>query len=283
MALCALLWSTAGIFIKMIPWNPLVIAGGRSLIAAGVVLIYLMARGIRPVVNPRSLTSGALLSLTAITFVTANKLTTSANAIVLQFTAPVYIMAFSAAVYHQRFRRIDYLAVAATMGGIVMCFLDKMSAGGAAGNLIAVMTGVTYAGMYIANGHADVPTRMSGILWGHLMTAAVGLAAAVFAPPALSGKAVMSLLVLGVFQLGLSYVLFGIAIEHCPPLVACLVSVIEPLLNPVWVLIFDGEAPGPLALIGGLIAIAAITLWSAWDARAQSKASAQANPPAANG
>ena len=269
MALCAALWSTAGLFIKMIPWNPLVIAGGRSLVAAGVVLVYLTARRVKPVVNAHSLVAGAMLCLTALTFVSANKLTTSANAIVLQFAAPVYIMAFSAVMYHQRFRRIDILAVAATMGGIVLCFLDKMSAGGMAGNLIAMVTGVTYAGLYIVNGRADARSRMSGILWGHLLTAAVGLTASAWFPPELSTRAVLVLVLMGVFQLGVSYVMFAIAIEHCPPLVACLVSVIEPLLNPVWVLIFDGEAPGPLALVGGLIAVASITLWSAWDARAQ--------------
>ena len=272
MALCAVLWSTAGLFIKMIPWNPLVIAGGRSLVAAFVVFIYMAARGIRPVINRLSFTTGALLSLTFLLFVSANKMTTSANAIVLQFTAPVYIMAFSAVAYHQRFRRADYLAVAATLGGIVLCFLDKMSEGNGTGNLLALLSGVTYAGMLIASARADKQSRMSGILLGHLLTSAVGIAAAFWFQPVVSFQAITFLILLGVFQLGLSYVLLGIAIEHCPPLVACLVSVIEPLLNPIWVLIFDGEAPGPLALVGGLIAIASITLWNVWDARAQSKA-----------
>ncbi len=155
LALCAVLWSTAGLFIKMIPWNPLVIAGGRSLIAAFVVLLYRAARGIRPVINRFSLTTGALLNLTFLLFVSANKLTISANAIVLQFTAPVYIMAFSAVAYHQRFRRVDYLAVAATLGGIVLCFLDKMAEGGGLGNLLGLLSGVTYAGMLLASARAD--------------------------------------------------------------------------------------------------------------------------------
>ena len=269
MALCASLWSIAGIFIKMIPWNPLVIAGWRSLLAAGVVAAYMAWKKIKPVIRRSSLLSGALLCLTFLAFVTANKLTTSANAIVLQFTAPIFILIISTRLFRQRFRRADYLVVTATVLGIALCFLDRMTPGSAVGNVIAVLAGFFYGGMYVAGGRMDKPARMSGILLGQLFTAAVGLPAMMFFPPAFTGISVLNIAVLGIFQLGIPYLLYGVAAGGCPPLVACLVSVIEPLLNPIWVFLFDGEAPGLLAIIGEAGVVASVTLWCLWDARGQ--------------
>ena len=267
MALCASLWSTAGVLIKLIPWNPLVIAGWRSLIAAGVVLVFMRAVGLRPVVNRGSAVGGALLCLTFLSFVTANKLTTAANAIVLQYTAPIFIMIFSALLFRQKFRRADYLVVAATVCGVLLCFLDHMTPGSVFGNAIAVAAGIFYAGMYIAGGRTDARTRMSGILLGQVFTAAVGLPAMLAFPPDFTAVPVLSVAALGIFQLGVPYVLYGVAAGGCPPLTVCLVSVIEPLLNPVWVYLFDSEAPGPLALLGEAGVVVSVTLWCVWDAR----------------
>lgn len=267
MALCASLWSIAGIFIKLIPWNPLVIAGWRSLFATGAVIVYMAVQRQRPVVSRWSLLSGALLSLTFLAFVTANKLTTSANAIVLQFTAPIFILIISTLLFRQRFRRRDYLVVAATVCGIALCFFDHMTPGSALGNGIAVAAGLFYAGMYVAGGHTDARTRMSGILFGQLFTAAVGLSAMLFFPPVFTPVSLLNVVILGVVQLGIPYVIYGVAAGGCPPLAACLVSVIEPLLNPVWVFLFNGEAPGPLALLGGAGVVASVTLWCLLDAR----------------
>lgn len=273
MALCAFFWSTAGVLFKLIPWNPLVIAGWRSLIAAFAIFIFMRVSGQRLVVSRGSVVSGILLCLTFLSFVTANKLTTAANAIVLQFTAPIFIMILSALLFRQRFRRADYLVVAATVCGVMLCFLDHMTPGSAFGNAIAVAAGVFYAGMYIAGGHTDSRTRMSGILLGQLFTAAVGLPAMLVFPTDFATVPVLSIAVLGIFQLGIPYVLYGIAAGGCPPLTVCLVSVIEPLLNPVWVFLFDGEAPGPLALLGEAGVVVSVTLWCMWDARS-AKASA---------
>lgn len=263
MVMCAALWSIAGIFIKLIPWHPLVIAGFRSLISAGVFAVYMKARKLSFRINRASILSGVSLTLTFFAFVTANKLTTSANAIVLQFVAPVFILLISAVLYHQRFSRADVITVFLTLAGISLFFFDQLSGGYLAGNLIAIFAGFTMAWMYVLTGRADDESRMSGILIGHLITAVVGIPFVFVFETPVSFGAMASILVLGVVQLGIPYVLYGIAVKTCPPLACSLIGAVEPLLNPLWVFLFDGERPGVFALIGGVIVIGTITLWCA--------------------
>ena len=267
MAACAGLWSIAGIFIKVIPWNPFVIAGFRSLLAAVVVFVFMRVTGRRIMLNKSSLLSGVFIAATFFAFVSANKMTTAANAIVLQFTSPVFILIISALVFHQHFHRVDLLAVVVTLFGISLFFFDKLGAGKIAGNCIAILAGLFMAGMYVVTGRTDDDSRMSGILFGHLFTAVIGVPMIfVFSTP-VSSTALMSILALGVVQLGVPYILYGLAVKNCPPLACSLVGAIEPLLNPVWVFLFDGERPGLFALIGGMIVIAAVTGWCLWRDR----------------
>lgn len=266
MLLCATLWSIAGIFIKAVPWNPLVIAGGRSLIAGLIALGYMRFQKIRFHINRDTWISGVLLSLTFLTFVTANKLTTSANAIVLQYSAPVFILLISGLFYHQRFRKIDYGVVGLTLIGITLCFLDQLAIGNMLGNGVAVLSGVCYAGMIVVTSHAKNDARMSGIVLGHLLTTLIGLPAAFLLSTPITMPALRNVVIMGVFQLGIPYVLFGLAVGRCTPLVACLVGIVEPLLNPLWVWLFNGEAPGPWAFLGGSVVILSVTSWCVWDA-----------------
>lgn len=135
MLLCAALWSIAGIFIKLIPWNSVVIAGVRSLIAGLVMFVYMRSRGIRYTADKRSLLGGGALCVTLTFFVAANKLTTAANSIVLQFTAPIFIVVFSALFFKKRFSRADILAVGLTMVGHLALFLRPAHSGAFAGQL----------------------------------------------------------------------------------------------------------------------------------------------------
>lgn len=271
MVMCASLWSIGGIFIKLIPWNGLVIAGWRSLLAGGCVIIYMRFRGDQIRINRASISGGVLLSLTFLAFVSANKLTTAANAIVLQFTAPVFILILSAIFLRQRFARADLITVAATMAGISLFFFDQLKPGNLLGNLIAIFAGLSMAGMYITTGIADEQSRMSGILLGHLITAAVGIPMMLFFDTPITAPAVLSILALGIVQLGIPYVLFGIAMKDCPPLACSLLGAVEPLLNPVWVFIFTRERPGIFALCGGAIVIVTITSWCIWRDRTVKK------------
>ena len=261
MLLCAALWSIAGIFIKLIPWNSIVIAGLRSLIAGLVMFVYMLARGIGFTADRRSLAGGAALCLTLTCFVAANKLTTAANSIVLQFTAPMFIVVFSALFLKKRFSRADVLAVVLTMAGISLFFFDQLTPGHLAGNCVAIFAGMAFACYYMSLEGASESQRMSAILIAHGLTFLVGLPFTFVYPPELSAAPVACILVLGVVQLGIPYVLLGRASGACPPLACSLLGAVEPLLNPVWVFIFDGEAPGLWALIGGVVVVATITVW----------------------
>ena len=126
MLTCAALWSIAGIFIKLIPWNAFAISSLRSLIAGITVLAFIKLKGYKIVLNRRTLTAGILMSFVYTAFVGANKLTTAANAIVLQFTAPLFIVIFSAILFKQKIRRADITAVICAMIGISMFFFNKL-------------------------------------------------------------------------------------------------------------------------------------------------------------
>jgi len=265
MLLCSVLWSTAGILIKFLPWNPMVIAGLRSLISAGVYLLYMRYEKIEFKVNKDSILSGIALMCTFVFFVAANKFTTSANAIVLQYSAPIFILILSALFYRQKFRLGDIITVAATSVGISLFFLDKLSGGYLLGNLLALTAGLSFASMFVLTGHADDNSRSSGILLGHIFTSVIGIPFIFFSPTTVTSSMIAVIFAMGIFQLGIPYILYGLAVRKCSPLACSLISAVEPLLNPVWVFLYIGEVPSFFALIGGAIVISAVVAWSIWS------------------
>lgn len=260
----ALLWSTGGVLIKLIPWNALVISGARSLLAVGVMLIYIRASGSKIRFNRYSVMSGICMAGLLLSFVVSNKLTTAANAIVLQYTSPAFILIFSALFLKQKFHAADFGVVIATIFGISLFFIDRLTPGHLLGNCVAVFAGVLCAANYIICGQADTDSRLSGILFSHIAAAAVGLSAAFVYPPEMTPVAVWSILALGIFQIGVSYIFYALAFRDCPPLACSLIGAIEPLLNPVWVFLYNGEAPGSFALLGGVIVLVSVTGWCIW-------------------
>ncbi len=261
MLICASLWSIAGIFIKLIPWNSFVISALRSLFAGITVLVYIKLKGYKIIINRRTLVPGVLLGIVYIAFVAANKLTTAANAIVLQFTDTIFIVIFSALFFGQRFKKRDVIAVICTFIGIAMFFLDQLSDGYLLGNFVAIFAGACLGGMFTTMGKAEPPERFSAILIGQIVAFLLGLPFIITTKPEFSTLPVLYIVILGVLQLGIPYILYGKAAEHCPPLACSLLGAVEPLLNPVWVLIFDGEKPGMFAFIGGIIVIVSVTVW----------------------
>lgn len=262
MLLCAALWSIAGIFIKLIPWNGFAVAGIRSLIAALTIAVYMMITGKRYIFSKNTLVGGFFAGSVYTCFTVANKLTTAANAIVLQFTSPVFIVVFSAIFLKQRISKKDFAVVAATLIGIALFFFDQLKPGYILGNIVAIAAGMFMAGMFITVGTIEGDERFSAILNGQLFTFLVGLPFIITTKPEFTTTAVVCIFILGVFQLGISYILYVKATRYCPPLACCLLGALEPLLNPVWVLIFDGERPGVFALIGGVIVVISITVWT---------------------
>ena len=261
MLMCATLWSIAGIFMKFLPWHGLAVASIRSLFAGITIVVYMYMKHFRFCINPRTLLAGFFAGSTFVLFSLANKLTTAANAIVLQFTCPVFVVLFSALLYHKRIRSADALVVLIVLIGIALFFFDQLSPAGMLGNLVAIAAGMVMSGMYITIGDIEGEERFSAVLIGQLFAFAVGLPVVFVTRPLFNAITVSCIVILGVFQLGLAYILYVKSAETCPPLACCLLGAVEPLLNPVWVLIFNGERPGPFALVGGLIVITSVTLW----------------------
>lgn len=271
MVACAMLWSIGGIFIKLISWSPLLIAGGRSLISGCVLAVYMLWKKVPVVFNRYSFGAGIGLSFAAILFVMANKLTTAANAVVLQYSAPIFVLILSVIFLKKKIKRRDVTVVAVTTVGIVLFFLDQISPGNIIGNILAILAGLFLALMFVMVGCGgdDDSTRMTGILIAHTLAAIIGIPIGLFQTSSFVPIELVWLLILGIFQLGLPYVLYAIASKSCPPLACSLIGMLEPLFNPVWVLLFTGEAPGPIALVGAIIMIGAISIWCIVDAKAE--------------
>lgn len=265
MLICAALWSVAGIFIKLIPWNGFAVAGMRSLIAGLTIAVYMLITRRRYILSRRTVIGGIMTAGVYTCFTVANKLTTAANAIVLQFTCPVFIVILSAIFLKQRIRKNDLAVVIATLAGIALFFFDQLKPGYILGNFVAIAAGMFMAVMFILVGNMEGDERFSTITNGQFLTFFVGLPFIIATKPEFTAAATASILVLGVFQLGISYILYVKSTQYCPPLACCLLGALEPLLNPVWVLIFDGERPGVWALIGGIIVVVSITLWCIFD------------------
>ena len=261
MLLCAALWSIAGIFMKFLPWNGFALAALRSLIAGLTIAAYMSWRKLPLMINRRTLISGLFTGSVYLCFTIANKLTTAASAIVLQFTDPIFIVLFSALFLHKKPRKADIIVVLVTLFGIGLFFFDALTPGNMLGNAVAILAGLFMGCMYLSVGQLPGEERFSAILIGQSFTFLVGLPAVILTKPLMTPTTVSCILVLGIFQLGISYILLAKASVHCPALACALLGALEPLLNPVWVMLFYGEKPGPYALVGGVIVIAAVTLW----------------------
>ncbi|MBQ6372050.1 MAG: EamA family transporter [Oscillospiraceae bacterium] len=277
MLICAALWSSAGILIKLLPWNGFAVASIRSLIAGLTILIYALSTGRRMIINRKTLLAGLLTAGVYTCFSCANKMTTAANAIVLQFTCPVFIVLLSAVFLKKRMRLRDVVTVILTLGGITLVFLDKLEGGYLLGNLVAILAGLLMAGMYVSVGEMEENSRFSSIILGQFITFLIGLPLVIYTRPVLTTVTVLSILALGVLQLGISYILYIHASINCPPLACCLLGGLEPLLNPVWVMLFDGETPGILALVGGIAVVVTITVWCALDSKSTAPAAETVN------
>lgn len=255
----AVLWSSGGLFIKLAPMPALAVACGRSLIAAVFYMIVL-----RPNLRAARWTTAAAYAGCIVTFVTATRLTTAANAIFLQYTGPAYVLLLSPWLLRESFRRIDGVCVALSLLGMSLFFVGKVEAGQALGNGLGVVSGVFFALTVVLlrrDAKSGRDTALPSTALGNLLAAAVTLPWALQSLPEMtSARGAGVLLYLGVVQLGVAYLLFIRGVRKVPAAEASLISMLEPVLNPIWVLIGTGERPGPWALLGGAIVIAAVVV-----------------------
>jgi drug/metabolite transporter (DMT)-like permease len=252
----ALLWSSGGLLIKLVTWNPVAIAGTRSAIAA--LVIFAFRRRMAFNWGFAQLGGAVCYSGTVILFVTATKLTTAANAILLQYTAPIYVAILSYWFLKERITRADLLTIVAAFGGMVLFFLDDLSKGGFWGNIIAILSGIAFAGTALFLRKQKDHSPLESVFLGNILTFLIGLPFMLKSAPDARGW--LGLVLLGVFQLGCSYILYSEAIKHVTALEGILIPVLEPVLNPIWVFLLLGEKPGKWAIAGGIIVLVSVTL-----------------------
>ena len=263
--LSAVMFATAGVLCKLITWNAWSISAGRSLIAAVIMYIYMRSRGGRFVINKPTLIAAAVTLGMFTSFLLANKLTTAANTIVLQFTEPVWVILFAWLIFKDRPRKQAGIACAVIFAGIVCFFADRLSPSGVVGSALAVLSGATYAGVFLFKKFPGCSFESASIL-SFLAAVVIGIPSLV-AEPDWSAANVGMVLFMGVFQLGIAYVLLSRGLDSVSPVTASLTSTIEPILNPILAAFVLGETLGTLSLVGAVLVIGAATAYNIWTAR----------------
>jgi drug/metabolite transporter (DMT)-like permease len=265
----AILWSTSGVLIKTMDWQPIAILSARSLFASLVFLVYLRRLPTR--FNRWQLLAAGASTLTQFLFITSLQLTTAANAIFLQYTAPIYVVLLGFWFLREKPSRTDYISMAVIFLGLLFFFGDQLSTDGLYGNLLAIISGVTSAVMMVSFRAQKDGAPEESFLLGSLVTAIVGLPFILQETWTVNSWVIMAFL--GIFQIGLAFIFFTQAIKHIPALEANLVGTLEVILNPVWVFLFLGESMGTFALIGGLIVLGGVILSAVGSATAAKEAS----------
>ncbi|MFM8321773.1 MAG: DMT family transporter [Chloroflexota bacterium] len=256
LVVAAVLWSTSGLVIKQLSWQPLAVLAGRSIFSGLVFLVYLRRFPWRP--NRWQLIAAGSYILTQFLYISALKLTTAANAIFLQYSAPVYIVLLGYWLLREKPTRADWVAMGVVFAGLGLFFGDNLSLDNLTGVLLALLSGVFLGLMTVALRAQKDGAPAESFLVANAFSAVFGFYFVWQEPWTASAWA--GLAYLGIFQVGLSFVLYSIAIRVIPALEATLIGTLEPVLNPVWVFLFVGERPGPLAVAGGLVVLAGIVL-----------------------
>jgi drug/metabolite transporter, DME family len=262
-----LLWSTGGLFIKWTTLDAFTVNAGRSLLAALTVAIFTYRKGLR--LNKYTILTSILYAGTLTCFVYANKTTTAANAIFLQYTAPIYILILSPFILKEKFRPTDLITVFVCLAGMSLFFLEDASAKNTlasnifVGNIAALVSGVFFGLYFIFLRHPKMLENTNpavSVFYGNILIVLLMIPLIAQKPPAqVNSNDISAILFLGIFQIGIAYILFtnGIA-NGVRSLDASIIGFIEPLLNPVWVFLFLGETPSKWAIVGGVIIIFAV-------------------------
>jgi drug/metabolite transporter (DMT)-like permease len=266
--LCAFFWSTSGLFIKLVGWHPVVIAGARSLVAA----LFIAAAGLagrlvrrrgkegrsRAKNNPVLLAAGGLAyASTMILFVIANKLTASANAILLQYSAPVWA-ALLGWFIGERPRWEQWGALALVMTGLLIFFHEGLGGGSLLGDSLALLSGLTFGANSVFMRMQKEGNPSDSMLLAHVITAVFCIPFFFLYPPEFTPSSIAAMIFMGTVQIGLASLLFAFGIRRIPAINAMLAAMIEPVLNPLWVLAVTGEKPGLPALLGGALIVGAV-------------------------
>lgn len=263
----AVLWSTGGLFIKLTSLSGLQLSFGRSLLAAITVAIFTRHEGFG--LNRVTAIASVLYAALLLLFVLATKQTTAANAIFLQYTAPVYLLILEPLIYKEKFRRRDFITVTACVIGMSLFFVGKLRPQDVTGNMLALASGLCFACYFLLLRHAKsrAVNRASSVIYGNLLVVLIAAPAALPILSSMNRYDALSVAYLGIVQIGIAYTLFTVAARGVRSLDAGIVGYVEPVLNPIWVYLIIGEQPTTWALLGGTIIVAAVMVHMIVDAR----------------
>ncbi|HEY9403800.1 MAG TPA: DMT family transporter [Pyrinomonadaceae bacterium] len=265
--IAVLLWSTGGLFIKWSTLSDAELSGARALFAAATVMLLTRREGFR--LNLVTAIAAVFYAALLYLFVRATMQTTAANAIFLQYTAPVYILLAEPFFFKEKYRAADFVVVAFCIAGMSLFFVGQLRPQDVEGNLTALASGFCFAVFFLLLRHprAREVNRASSVIYGNLLLALVMLPAMVGGAEHFTATNLVITAYLGIIQLGVAYTLLTLGVARgVKSLDASVIGYIEPVLNPVWVFLFLGERPAKWALVGGVIIIMAVashTLWSA--------------------
>ncbi len=253
----AIVWSTGGLFIKLLPFEPFTILFYRSVCAALLFGVIFRRKVLR--LNGTTLLVSVLYAFLMITFVVSTKLTTAANAIFLQYTAPIYVLLLEPLLFRIPLERINIWTIVVCIIGMALFFLGDLEMGNMTGNWIALISGVLLAAMMLAQRRNAPERHESAIFWGNLITIGITLPTYI-ASATPSAEQWGMLLFLGFIQIGVGYLLFTYGLKRVLAIEGSLLAMLEPILNPVWVFIGYGEMPSRFAMLGGVIIILMLTV-----------------------
>jgi len=255
--IAAILWSSGGILIKLITLHPMQISFFRGIFAALVFAIIFRKKAF--IFNGMTFVNGIFYAGILILFVIATKLTTAANAIFLQYTAPIYVLVFEPLINKTEFKRINVITIFVCFAGMVLFFMGELSFTHIEGNIVALLSGIAFAAFLIGMRNNKHEYQISTIFYGNIIITFICLPM-LGSFEALKMTDLLMIAFLGIFQIGIAYAIFTYGLKRVFAIEASLIGMIEPVLNPVWVLIWYGEVPSFPAIIGGIIIISAIAL-----------------------
>ena len=263
MLLFSLFDSSAGLFIKLIPWNPFVTAGLRGFLTFFVLLVFYRSRKTSFRLSRLSFFGSTIIAVMFISFIIATRITSAANAALLQYTNPVFILLFGRVFFKQKVKLVDMGIVTFVLAGILLLFSGSFEEGRALGNVLALLSGIAFAGMFTFNNRVrSEEDHIGAILLGHIFTFLICIPFLFLFPPDFSASKIQLLIAMVVFQQAIPFILYARAIRICPPLAASLITMMGPVLNPFLVWIFTGETPTGRTVAGGVIILLAVGLWS---------------------
>ena len=254
----AIFFATGGLFYKIASWNSLAICTGRSLIALVLIIIFLILTKHKFVVNATVILAAIGNASTSVLYSMANKMTTAGNTIVLQFTMPVYVIIISSIINKKKPNKLEVSTCFFVLLGIVLFFIDSLTAGNMLGNILALVSGITYALFFIFNGKENADP-LSTLVISLFLSAMVGMSEFVKTDFINTTTATwLAVIGLGVIQQALGHSFLAIGIKGTSSITASLLSGLEPVLNPILAAIFYNELLTPLSLVGAIIVLVTI-------------------------